>query len=117
MTTASSATETPPWLWAIITALPFIVGIYSARITHSTARESREASPYDVLARRVTELEQSDRDKTNEIIALRSQVRDLQDTADIDAHYIARLVLHTRHLHEVITTIAPDQPIEPIPER
>lgn len=117
MSAAPDPASIPLWLWAVITALPFAVGVYSTRITHTTARQSREASPYDLLARRVTDLEVADGTKMAEITALRAKVRDLQDAADTDAHYIARLVGHIRHLHGVLARVAPEQPIEPMPER
>ena len=83
-----------------------------AVVTQSGNRQAKrieaEAAPYDVLARRVTDLEAADAAKSEQIGQLRRTVDELRQARDEDRAYIRRvLAAWSTHLPGVL----PPQPL------
>ena len=83
-----------------------------AMVTQSGNRRAKqievEAAPYDVLARRVADLEAADAAKSDQIDALRAEISELRQARDEDRAYIRRLLAAwSAHLPDVL----PPQPL------
>lgn len=85
-----------------------VVAVITQSGNKRTKQIEAEAAPYDVLARRVTDLEAADAAKSEQIGQLRRTVEELRAAREEDRAYIRRLLAAwSTHLPDVI----PPQPL------